>query len=109
MRNAPFIGTHNSFNSVAEMGLTTATADPNQQLSIVDQLNLDIRAIEYMTTRLRAAAARGIAVLLISTELEELVALADRIAVIHRGHVVGAMDRDQLDLARLGRMMGGST
>lgn len=46
MRNAPIIGTHNSFNSVAEMGLTAATADPNQQLSIVDQLNLDIRAIE---------------------------------------------------------------
>jgi hypothetical protein len=46
LRDAPFIGTHNSFNSVAEMGLTTATADPNQQLSIVDQLNLDVRALE---------------------------------------------------------------
>lgn len=46
LRNAPFIGTHNSFNSVAEMGPTTSTSDPNQQLSIVDQLNLDIRAIE---------------------------------------------------------------
>lgn len=46
LRNAPFIGTHNSFNSVAEMGPTTSTTDPNQQLSIVDQLNLDIRAIE---------------------------------------------------------------
>lgn len=44
--DAPFIGTHNSFNSVAEMGLTPATSDPNQQLSIVDQLNLDVRAIE---------------------------------------------------------------
>jgi hypothetical protein len=46
LRNAPFIGTHNSFNSVAEMGPTTSTLDPNQQLSIVDQLNLGIRALE---------------------------------------------------------------
>jgi hypothetical protein len=46
LRNAPFIGTHNSFNSVAEMGLTTSTLDPNQQLTLVEQLNLDIRALE---------------------------------------------------------------
>jgi hypothetical protein len=46
MRNAPWVGTHNSFNSVAEMGVTTATQDPNQQLTIVEQLELDVRAIE---------------------------------------------------------------
>jgi hypothetical protein len=46
MRNAPWIGTHNSFNSVAEMGVTTSTLDPNQQLAIVEQLELDVRAIE---------------------------------------------------------------
>lgn len=46
MRNAPWIGTHNSYNSVAEMGLTISTGDPNQQLSITEQLELDIRAIE---------------------------------------------------------------
>jgi hypothetical protein len=46
MRNAPWIGTHNSFNSAAEMGLTISTRDPNQQLTIVEQLELDVRAIE---------------------------------------------------------------
>jgi hypothetical protein len=46
MRNAPWIGTHNSYNSVAEMGHTTDTSDPNQQLSVVEQLNRDVRAIE---------------------------------------------------------------
>jgi hypothetical protein len=46
LRNAPFIGTHNSFNSVAEMGQTVSTADPNQQVTIVEQLELDMRAIE---------------------------------------------------------------
>jgi hypothetical protein len=46
MRNAPWVGTHNSFNSVAEMGVTISTQDPNQQLSIVEQLELDVRAVE---------------------------------------------------------------
>jgi hypothetical protein len=46
MRNAPWIGTHNSYNSVAEMGVTTDTSDPNQQLSVVEQLELDVRSIE---------------------------------------------------------------
>ena len=68
---------------------------------------LDVEAIEYMTNRIRAAAARGVAVLLVSTELEELLALAHRIAVIYRGRIVGEMARDQLDLQRLGLMMGG--
>lgn len=46
LRNAPFIGTHNSYNSVAEMGTTISTSDANQVLSIHDQLDLDIRSLE---------------------------------------------------------------
>jgi simple sugar transport system ATP-binding protein len=68
---------------------------------------LDVRAIEYMTDRIRATAASGVAVLLISTELEELIALSHRIAVIHRGRIVGEMARQELDLQRLGLLMGG--
>jgi ABC-type uncharacterized transport system ATPase subunit len=68
---------------------------------------LDVAAIEYMTGRIRAAAASGIAVLLISTELEELLALADRIAVIHRGRIVGGIAHAEFDARRLGLMMGG--
>ena len=68
---------------------------------------LDVGAIAYMTERLRAAAQAGVGVLLISTELEEIVELADRIAVIHRGRIVGEMARAELDLERLGLMMGG--
>ena len=50
---------------------------------------LDVGAIEYMSTRLRAAAADGIGVLLISTELDEILDLADRIVVLSRGRVIG--------------------
>jgi hypothetical protein len=46
LRNAPWVGTHNSFNSHAEMGPTLSDTDSNQQLSLVDQLRLDVRSLE---------------------------------------------------------------
>jgi general nucleoside transport system ATP-binding protein len=68
---------------------------------------LDVGAIEYMSTRLRAAAAEGIGVLLISTELDEILDLADRVVVLSRGHVIGSLERAEATLDRLGLLMGG--
>ena len=50
---------------------------------------LDIGAMEYMWTRLRQEAERGTAVLLVSTELDEIMALAHRILVIYHGRIIG--------------------
>ena len=69
---------------------------------------LDVGAIEYVSGRLREAARDGMGVLLISTELEEVLDLADRIVVIFRGRIVGEMDRSTLDLERLGLLMSGA-
>ena len=69
---------------------------------------LDVGAIEYVSGRLREAARDGVGVLLISTELEEVLDLADRIVVIFRGRIVGEMDRSTLDLERLGLLMSGA-
>ena len=68
---------------------------------------LDVGAIEYVTDQLRAVRDSGVGVLLISTELEEILALSDRVAVIFRGRVIGVMDRHEADLERIGLMMGG--
>jgi simple sugar transport system ATP-binding protein len=68
---------------------------------------LDVGAIEWVAQRVRDAAAEGIAVLLISSELEEILALSDRVAVIHRGRITGVMERDAVDPERLGLLMGG--
>ena len=46
--------------------------------------------------------------LLISTELEEILDLADRIVVIFKGRIVGEMSRGDVDLERLGLLMGGA-
>ena len=68
---------------------------------------LDVGAIEYMTDRLRRAAEAGVGVLLISSELEEILDLAHRIIVISDGRIIGEMDRQDADLERIGLMMGG--
>ena len=69
---------------------------------------LDVGAIEYMTHQLRAVADTGVGVLLISSELEEILDLADRIVVMSGGTIVGEMRRDEMDLDRLGLLMGGA-
>ena len=46
LRNAQWIGTHNSFNSIAEMGPALSVMDSNQQLSLVHQLDVDVRSLE---------------------------------------------------------------
>jgi simple sugar transport system ATP-binding protein len=53
------------------------------------------------------AAREGMAVLLISEELEEALALADRIAVLFEGSFTGVVDRSEADVTELGLLMGG--
>ncbi|WP_200304338.1 ABC transporter ATP-binding protein [Streptomyces adelaidensis] len=68
---------------------------------------LDVGAIEDMYARLRAAAAEGVGVLLISTEFEEVMALATRIAVISSGRITGALPVSEATPERLGMLVGG--
>ncbi len=55
LRNAPYVGTHNSFNSTAEMGESLSAQDSNQQLNLVDQLDVDVRALELDLHRVPTA------------------------------------------------------
>jgi simple sugar transport system ATP-binding protein len=82
--------------------------DPTVLVAAQPTRGLDVGAIEYMSEQLRSAAAEGVAVLLISTELEEILDLAHRIVVISRGRIVGEMARTEVDLERLGLLMGGA-
>jgi simple sugar transport system ATP-binding protein len=68
---------------------------------------LDVGAIEFMTSRLRETAEQGVGVLLISSELEEILDLAHRVIVISDGRIIGEMDRADADLDRIGLLMGG--
>lgn len=70
---------------------------------------LDIGARGYIWDRLREAADGGAGILLLSSDLAEIMALSHRVAVINRGRIVGTMRRADVDLAELGRMMGSRT
>jgi general nucleoside transport system ATP-binding protein len=67
---------------------------------------VDVGSIEFIHERLIQERNRGKAVVLISTELDEVLALADRIAVMYRGQIVGIVD-GSTDRAKLGQMMAG--
>jgi simple sugar transport system ATP-binding protein len=69
---------------------------------------LDVGAIEYVHQQLLAERARGAAILLISAELEEIMQLSDRIAVIYGGQLMGVLDSGQARLEVLGLMMAGT-
>ena len=69
---------------------------------------LDVGSIEFVHTRIVATRDAGIPVIVVSTELDEVVALADRIAVMYRGRIVGIVPGDTpRDV--LGLMMAGET
>ena len=84
------------------------SGDPVVLVAAQPTRGLDVGAIEYVSERLREAAAGGVGVLLISTELEEVLDLAERIVVIFRGRIVGEMDRAGTDVERLGLLMSGA-
>ncbi|MFM8770245.1 MAG: ATP-binding cassette domain-containing protein, partial [Rubrivivax sp.] len=68
---------------------------------------VDIGAIEFIHTRLRALRDAGGAVLLVSSELDEILALADRVLVMNGGRLTGELPIEQCNEAALGRLMGG--
>ena len=69
---------------------------------------LDIGAVAYVHQQLLDAAAAGSAVLVISEDLDEVFALADRIAVMHHGRLSAALPAADWTLARIGLAMAGS-
>ncbi len=68
---------------------------------------LDEGAIAYVQTRLLEARRRGAGILLISEDLDELLALSDRIAVLYHGRLAGPFDRDEVTISQIGMMMAG--
>ncbi|MEP7069143.1 MAG: ATP-binding cassette domain-containing protein, partial [Usitatibacter sp.] len=67
---------------------------------------VDIGAIEFIHGQLRALRAAGCAILLVSTELEEILGLADRVLVMNGGRITGERPIAECTEAELGLLMG---
>ena len=70
---------------------------------------LDVGAIETVHEHLRTVAAEGVGILLISEDLDEILALADRVAVMYEGAVVGEVDVAATTVEEIGYLMAGGT
>jgi simple sugar transport system ATP-binding protein len=70
---------------------------------------LDIAATEYVHERLLEQRGQGAAILLVSSELDEIRALSDRIAVMFEGRIVAVLDANSATEERLGLLMAGHT
>jgi simple sugar transport system ATP-binding protein len=70
---------------------------------------LDVQNILATRRRIAGSAERGIATVLISTDLEELLELSDRIAVMSRGRLVGILDNGMEARTRVGELMAGTS
>lgn len=68
---------------------------------------LDVGSIEYIHQRILEKREQGTAVLLVSPELDEVLQLSDRIAVMYRGHLVATVEADRVTKEQVGLMMAG--
>ncbi|MFW0783027.1 ABC transporter ATP-binding protein [Gordonia sp. CPCC 206044] len=92
--------------------LARELSTPGLQVVVAAQptRGLDVGAVAFVLDRLRDAADDGAAVLITSTEIDELLAVCDRIVVAYRGSLVGSVDAESPDAAQeIGTLLTGVT
>ncbi len=132
-RRGPFVDRarvrRHAVRLIEEYGIKAAPTDPVRSLSggnmqkvllaralardpravVVSQptRGLDVGACAYVHARLRDRRAAGAGVLLVSEDLDELIALSDRIVVLYAGRILGELAAADVTLERLGLLMAG--
>lgn len=81
--------------------------EPKLLLAVHPTRGVDIGAIEFIHKEIVKARDKGCAVLLISTELDEVMALGDRIGVMFEGKILGEMNREDATVEKIGMYMAG--
>jgi len=80
---------------------------PKLLLAVDPTRGVDIGAIEFIHKEIVKARTAGCAVLLVSSELDEIFALSDTIGVIYEGQIIGEMDRKDATIEKVGLYMAG--
>ncbi len=81
--------------------------DPELLIAVQPTRGLDVGAIEYIHRRIVEQRDKGKAVLLVSLELDEILNLSDRIAIIYNGELMGIVNANDTDENEVGLMMAG--
>lgn len=85
------------------------SGEPNLIIANQPTRGLDVGSIEFVHKMLLEARDAGVAILLVSVELEEIMSLSDRIAVLYRGQIAGEMSVDDANEEDLGILMAGGS
>jgi general nucleoside transport system ATP-binding protein len=85
----------------------THSDEPPFLVTVYPTRGLDVGAIETVRRELLEQRSEGVAILLISEQLDELIAISDRIAVLHAGEIMGIVDTEEADIEQIGLMMAG--
>ena len=83
-------------------------SDPRVLIASQPTRGVDVGSIEFIHQRLVERRDAGMAVLLVSSELDEILSLADRVVVMFRGRVVGELAGEEAESERIGLMMAGA-
>ncbi len=83
--------------------------NPALLIAVHPTRGLDIGATEFIRKKLLEVRDSGMAVLLISEDLDEILMISDRIGVIYEGRITGIMDAKDADVHKIGLLMAGST
>jgi hypothetical protein len=110
LRNAPWVGTHNSFNSTAEMGPALSAQDANQRIDLVDQLDAGVRSLELDLHWFPSAAGGGFAPVVCHATGEHLGCSVEKPLAVVLDEVAGWLrkHRDQVLLLYLEDHLDGS-
>ncbi len=101
------VGTLSGGNIQKVLLARVLSRDPRVVIVAQPTRGLDVGATEYVRGELIARRAAGAAILLISEDLDELLALADRLVVLYEGRLMAELPADGADPERLGLLMAG--
>jgi simple sugar transport system ATP-binding protein len=82
--------------------------DPRVLIASQPTRGVDVGSIEFIHRQIVQRRDQGLAVLLVSSELDEILSLADRVAVMYRGRVVAVLEGRGIDSDRIGLLMAGA-
>ncbi|MHB1338123.1 MAG: ABC transporter ATP-binding protein [Bellilinea sp.] len=83
------------------------SSDSNVLVAHNPTRGLDIPSMDFVYNKILDRKKRGKSTLLISEDLDELLLISDRIAVIYRGQILGVLERAEFDKYEIGRLMSG--
>lgn len=82
-------------------------SSPKLLLAMHPTRGLDVGAINFVHNKFLEICKKGISIILVSTELEEIMSLSDRIIVLCNGEITGSLMRDEVTIGKIGQYMAG--